>query len=313
MLNIIILEGRTRIMKKKIIEHIRHLFWAPSVPLFDPWNAIKAIVRGKSHVKTGKPCQDFSHYSVSGDRVIGIICDGAGSAKRSDIGSKWLTELMEYQLDRIPADECGEMLERSMIIAVNQARERYLQRMFESYHNPSDYATTLIAIIILRDAFAVAHIGDGAAAARIDGKLKLISKPENGEYANQTFFITGRNWYRHLRILVGHSIGLEAVALMSDGVTPALVDLKIEQPAPAIDDLFLAVSKGQGSDKDLESILESDMFSTRSFDDKSMVLISRLASFKKHGEGNTKIEEYIEPGDGVDTKEICTTPDTDKI
>src|SRR6185295_12338925 len=46
-----------------------------------------------------------------------------------------------------------------------------------------------------------------------------VSSPENGEYANETYFVSGTEWSEHLRITPFASPVLE-IALMSDGAAP---------------------------------------------------------------------------------------------
>ena len=34
------------------------------------------------------PCQDYGDYKIIDDAIIGVLADGAGSVKHSDIGAK---------------------------------------------------------------------------------------------------------------------------------------------------------------------------------------------------------------------------------
>jgi hypothetical protein len=62
------------------------------------------------------------------------------------------------------------------------------------------------------------HIGDGAAALSLDAE-QHFSLPENGEYANQTWFLTSDDWREHLHIsqFAGRATQL---VMMTDGVQP---------------------------------------------------------------------------------------------
>jgi hypothetical protein len=65
------------------------------------------------------------------------------------------------------------------------------------------------------------HIGDGAGLATTAGRWDrhVLSPPENGEYANETYFFTGADWREHLRF-ASFAVEFDLIALMSDGVTP---------------------------------------------------------------------------------------------
>ena len=52
------------------------------------WKAIARSATGTSHEKQQLPCQDHGDYKIINDAIIGVVADGAGSAKYSDIGAQ---------------------------------------------------------------------------------------------------------------------------------------------------------------------------------------------------------------------------------
>ncbi|MGL6338236.1 MAG: PP2C family serine/threonine-protein phosphatase [Waterburya sp.] len=52
------------------------------------WKAIARSAKGTSHQKQNMRCQDYSHYKIIDHTIIGVVADGAGSAKYSDIGAE---------------------------------------------------------------------------------------------------------------------------------------------------------------------------------------------------------------------------------
>ncbi len=52
------------------------------------WKAIARSATGTSHTKQQMPCQDHGDYKIINDAIVGVVADGAGSAKYSDIGAK---------------------------------------------------------------------------------------------------------------------------------------------------------------------------------------------------------------------------------
>lgn len=62
------------------------------------WNAIQCAVQGRSHIKSGIPCQDKT-YSVVDDNIQVIaLADGAGSAKFSHYGAEAVTKFICLEL-----------------------------------------------------------------------------------------------------------------------------------------------------------------------------------------------------------------------
>ena len=62
------------------------------------WNTIQCAVQGKSHIKTGVPCQDKTYsLFLNGVKVI-ALADGAGSAKLSHYGAESSTKFICQEL-----------------------------------------------------------------------------------------------------------------------------------------------------------------------------------------------------------------------
>ena len=63
------------------------------------WQVINARATGTSHVASGLPCQDREGYRVvdnadGGEAAIAVICDGAGSARFSDVGAEVVSDAL---------------------------------------------------------------------------------------------------------------------------------------------------------------------------------------------------------------------------
>jgi len=78
----------------------------------------------------------------------------------------------------------------------------------------------LVAAIANERGGAFIHVGDGVGTAFSSNNLKasVVSKPENGEYVNQTYFVTEGNWEERLRIKPFYQY-CDTILLMSDGVS----------------------------------------------------------------------------------------------
>jgi hypothetical protein len=177
----------------------------------DPWLIAQASVVGTGHIKSSLPCQDASVARVtdSGEWLVVVVSDGAGTAKRSDEGSELVaTHFFESLLSLAKQFERrapGQWVNDFVIARVLEARESLRQKAQADVI--SDFHCTLVACLLGPSGGFAIHLGDGAIFGGCSDQSRLdtdgnffISYPENGEYANETFFITEGDWVRHLRI-----------------------------------------------------------------------------------------------------------------
>lgn len=80
----------------------------------DNWNLFCRSVLGAGHVKTGKPCQDYSltWESDDGQQHVLIVCDGHGGSTyvRSDVGSKIAAEVALEEIRHFISEQSPELL-----------------------------------------------------------------------------------------------------------------------------------------------------------------------------------------------------------
>jgi hypothetical protein len=84
-----------------------------------------------------------------------------------------------------------------------------------------DFHATLIGVVASAAGGIFFHIGDGVGVAtqRDDMLNCIVSRPENGEYSNETYFFSQSEWKEHLRFKeFGPDFNL--IFLMTDGVMP---------------------------------------------------------------------------------------------
>jgi hypothetical protein len=185
------------------------------------WRVFAAAVAGASHVESGAPCQDAFAHRVAGDWLLAAVCDGAGSQPRSHIGAQLLAHAV---VDGLAGSLDGALDAEGFRAHVERAIDRSRGTIESAACAESEpfasYAATLVGVAAGPQGGFFFHIGDGVAAARAraDGGACTVSQPENGEYANETYFATGDEWAAHLRVLAFDAPAL--VALMSDGAAP---------------------------------------------------------------------------------------------
>ena len=83
----------------------------------------------------------------------------------------------------------------------------------------ADFAATVVGIVYHKDEGLFFHIGDGAAIALKDDSYEnfVASRPENGNFACETFFYTQQAWAENLRFTSFSNA--HTIFLMSDGLT----------------------------------------------------------------------------------------------
>jgi len=143
---------------------------------------------------------------------------------------------------------------------------------------PRDFACTLLGAVAGQDHTLFFQIGDGAIVVSADGgEYETIFWPEQGEYANTTFFVTDEGFSDHLDIRHYGSMPGE-IALFTDGLqTLALSFARKKAHEGFFRPLFEALRQHPDSgfldfSRQLSVFLTRDDVSARSDDDKSLVL-----------------------------------------
>lgn len=252
------------------------------------WSFAAAICCGRSHVATGKPCQDavFTRTYKNGVYVT-VLCDGAGSASHSREGA------------RFAAARAGEFAARSFAKAsrsIDGARHAGRELLESLQHDIARYArdrgcgvadlsSTLLLVAVRGNKYVMWHVGDGVIGAeqrRSDGacRLAVMSAPDNGEFANQTRFVTASDACDHLDVRLGRLVcgGTEVSGfiLMSDGPEAALYHKATGALAPACSKLLQGCRDfdRRTMEARLHDALET-VIAAKTSDDCSLVLLAR--------------------------------------
>ena len=194
------------------------------------WRVAAATAAGSSHVRNNIPNQDAMAYRLvefgHGEVVAVAVADGAGSAPRSEEGSRiavdTAVETIVDGINRQPAAIFGKGLAESLVRdAIKQAKRETVRYAGARGIDVRELATTLIVAFAGGELFTAAQVGDGAVVAfNIDsGDAKTLCDAHTGEYANETTFITSRT-RPHQAASVGHASGrdYDGLALITDGL-----------------------------------------------------------------------------------------------
>ena len=245
------------------------------------WKVFCASATGKHHLDGGLPCQDAVHHEGISEGFVGVVCDGAGSASHGGEGAAFVTQSFSRVLARAVTDgvldtrSAGEpqatvraLLDEVRAQLVEAARERELELR--------DFACTLVACVVTGAGGCFVHIGDGFAIRLDPGGQSQLSPPENGEYADETYFVTDDRWADHLRITtLPPPVPGQVVGLLSDGAAPFAVNrARSGFYPPFLDPIvaFLANCSPEQGNAALHDLLGSPKTFAITGDDKTLLL-----------------------------------------
>jgi hypothetical protein len=241
---------------------------------------VGASATGTSHRDKGSACQDAHHLAFGDDdTVVLAAADGAGSARLGGdgaaIASQWAAELLAFQLEE-PKPATDADWEQLLLGVLGRTRAR-LRHAADVHGAPlGDLATTLIVAAVTPEVIAVAQVGDGTAVIRRGGDLSVVAEVARAEYLNETVFLTSRGWRSDARTAVIDADGVDAIALLTDGLQLLALDLASGAPhAPFFDPLFAFAVDEESDPADLETFLGSERVSARTDDDKTLVIAVR--------------------------------------
>ncbi|MDE1942705.1 MAG: protein phosphatase 2C domain-containing protein, partial [Betaproteobacteria bacterium] len=245
------------------------------------WKVFLASATGKYHIEQNAPCQDFACHEVRCGVLLGIVCDGAGSAPEGRFGAEFMARQVTHrlaaavELGGLPAEPEESYLDfvAPVIAAVRADLEAHASACG---HTLRDYAATLVGCIAGAEGGCFFHIGDGFAVHQPHEGSAILSRPENGEYANETYFTTDEGWQDHLRVtpLTAPQAG-SIIGLMSDGSSAFAIDRgRTGFYRPFIDPVLnylRAASESHGNEA-LHNLLASEKTFEITSDDKTLLL-----------------------------------------
>ena len=205
---------------------------------------IATKITGGLHLAKQKPCQDFYQYACSGNKLVAVVSDGAGSAKYGKIGAKIVCETLVNVL----INTSLKNVEEAVAKAIQMARGKLVIHRLNKSKSEAEilnFSATVVGVAYHNNRGVFFHIGDGAgiavhdSASLANGADNLVrqndsgaavfirnktnterytlSRPANGNFSCETYFYTMANWKECLRFT--RIDKAEALFLMTDGVT----------------------------------------------------------------------------------------------
>ena len=231
-------------------------------------------IKGKSHSTRNMACQDANKViQLNNGCSVGLVADGVGSAKSSDIGAKIAVEKAgEYCSKNINSgmnlDQQLQVLKDSFSYALNSIN----QYATENNAQIEDFDTTLSGAIYDGQSIAYGHAGDGGIVVKKnDGTMDIITEQQQGE---------NKQYVKPLRAGEGSwSFGkldnnIASVMLVTDGILNELI-------SPFLLNATDSVAKATGQKKVYNSAAEFLMnpdcvMNNKSFNNPKNILESFL-------------------------------------
>jgi len=248
-----------------------------------PWRAAYASVSGTSHIKTGSPCQDAGGCVVvpgagGGEVLIAAVSDGAGTARRSEIGAS--LAVARFLQDFAATDPAS--IDRAFVVGwISSVQDEIAALAADEGSDVRDYACTMLGAVVAGSGSVYLQIGDGAIVVGGEevGEYSWIFWPQHGEYANTTNFLTQEQAAQALLFETGPPV--REIALFSDGIERLVLDFSASAVhSPSFRPIFkwlagtLPGDKRQPSEA-LITYLGSDHVNMRTDDDKTLVMATR--------------------------------------
>ena len=249
------------------------------------WKAINDSVAGTSHHRTDTVCQDASFVTAwqhENESFLILACaDGAGSAAKSEIGSKLACKSVGKSATEFfeAGGRLGDGAEEVLRKWIVGAREEIEAEATGLGVAPRALACTLLLAIVGEQAAWFAQIGDGAIVSFHEDEYHPVFWPQAGQYPNETFFLTDSEYKKNIQSET-HAHRIDEIAMFSDGLQTLALNFATKsahQPffSPMFDALRQTVDPTD-LNVPLITFLNSEAINDRTDDDKTLILATRI-------------------------------------
>ena len=276
-------------------------------PLASLWAGFATSIPGSGHIRRGLPCQDASATILS-PRPALIVCDGRGSAQRSQEGAqgaissfKSQIAIFEPMLESIldQEEDTSASWEQFSRILYRTLMQVKLDLAEKENLPEKEFDFTVALAIVGHRKIGCFQVGDGAIVLRQQGELATAFLPDKGEFANQTHFLREngeRSRKFHARLFsVQENSG---VAVTSDGPEHLMFSLTDMKPGPIFDRLLNDLQANALSPQDIRDYLTRPCWAqdSRGSDDRSLAILApRYSSVVSKEEEERDMESPATP------------------
>lgn len=255
-----------------------------------------SCIQGNGHVAKGTPCQDKASALQQNGVTALSLCDGAGSRRLSHHGAACVARttcrFLCDQFDESFAQEDASVVKQDMYKAVGDMLQKTAWLLGCV---TDDLACTWLFVAVKGNHFLAGHLGDGAiGVVRTDGQAAVLSKPFNGECANQTVFFTTNGSISEFHLYKGSVEGLQGFIMFSDGAGDSLYENRTGTLAKyAVNLIGQAVKKPEDV---MDRLLERKvlpLLRKRTSDDCSVGILTICVPKDTHSHGLDRYEKSI--------------------
>ena len=237
------------------------------------YRVVVATTVGPYHKTKGLEGQDRFACQKKGQRIVGVVSDGAGSAKYGKIGAKTICQRLCDILLRADMKD----IRQGIVDGIESVRDELALHRFNKLKNENgliDFAATVVGVVYEKNKGVFFHIGDGAGIA-MGQNACVISEPENGIFTSETFFFTMDDWKDSLRFTPFKEAN--SIFLMTDGVTGFALKKNMRALEKGFIEPINAFLKNENNTKKasraLKNTLETPKASSLNGDDKTLMWI----------------------------------------
>ena len=256
------------------------------------WCLVSASAVGSSHGRSGTPCQDASTSELldahGSPCLVAAVSDGAGSARLSHLGARLACAgvgayARAFLARGLPLAGFERAHAEDLLVRLARRLQRAARRVDA---RPRDLACTLLFALVGREGAVFGQLGDGAIVTLAEDApehdYRCVFRPQRGEYANETHFVTEPDAPSALAFEYRPG-PLRALALLTDGLQELVLDGRTRTPhARFFGPMFAPLAAGTpGPDAALSRALglwlASPRVHARTDDDTTLVLARRVA------------------------------------
>ena len=241
------------------------------------WHVSSAAVQGLAHIDEDTPCQDKTYSLVRNGVTAIALADGAGSARLSHLGA----EIASRSVCELLCSDFSAILNSTDPYALRQSILEHLLEELRASASENDctlddLSSTLLAAASDGENVMTLHVGDGMIACCKDGKIFASSMPDNGEFKNETVFITSEDAVYRMRLAKSRAAGISMFALMSDGTSEVFWNSKEGKFAGLLEEIRQRgiMYPDERNNADLAGLF-SEIVRHRTRDDCSLIMMCR--------------------------------------
>ena len=223
-----------------------------------------ASVIGQSHIMNGTCNQDYFKIFKKKYGIAMSVCDGVGSNKYSQFGSKAASKAVNKVFKLYHKGKLSKQL-------IGENIERYYKKYVRRRYRKEASTTCLFAYVFSNNEIIIGQAGDGVILIKLDDKF-LVFQNKTDDFMNEVSALSCNYKYNHWKIKnlkFDPSINYKLELLLStDGISEDIIPEKREQFL----DYFINLSNG-GSKSKLDETLKNWSV-PGSIDDKTVITYS---------------------------------------